>query len=141
MRLLEHAARITSWSAGVGFLLTLVALCAPNRAFAQGVAEFYRGKTEGVRGAGLGLGADHDGGYAEFGRFPADWVIPLPAGLTLFEASALGVAGHRLVHGVIQQLGHQMVHGALVGAADIHAGPAAHRLQPLQDLDVLGGIV
>ena len=42
----------------------------------------------------FGLGADHDGGYAEFGRFPADWVIPLPEGLTLFEASALGVAGH-----------------------------------------------
>lgn len=39
-----------------------------------------------------GLGVDHDGGYAEFGCFPADWVIPLPAGLTLFEASALGVA-------------------------------------------------
>ena len=42
----------------------------------------------------FGLGADHDGGYAEFGRFPAEWVIPLPKGLTLFEASALGVAGH-----------------------------------------------
>ena len=42
----------------------------------------------------FGLGVDHDGGYAEFGRFPADWVIPLPRGLTLFEASALGVAGH-----------------------------------------------
>ena len=42
----------------------------------------------------FGLGADHDGGYAEYGRFPADWVIPLPKGLTLFEASALGVAGH-----------------------------------------------
>ena len=38
----------------------------------------------------FGLGADHDGGYAEFGRFPADWVIPLPAGMSLFEASALG---------------------------------------------------
>ena len=42
----------------------------------------------------FGLGAEHDGGYAEYGRFPADWVIPLPRGLTLFEASALGVAGH-----------------------------------------------
>ena len=28
----------------------------------------------------FGLGGDHDGGYAEFGRFPADWVIPLPEG-------------------------------------------------------------
>ena len=36
----------------------------------------------------FGLGAEHDGGYAELGRFPADWVIPLPKGLSLFEASA-----------------------------------------------------
>ena len=56
------------------------------------------------------------------------------------ELDAAGVAGHRLVHGVVEHLGDQVVQRALVGAADIHAGPAAHRLQPLQDLDVLGGI-
>ena len=48
----------------------------------------------------FGLGADHDGGYAEFGRFPADWVIPLPAGMSLFEASALGVAGQTAAHAI-----------------------------------------
>jgi hypothetical protein len=51
------------------------------------------------------------------------------------------MAGHRLVHGVVQQLGHQVVHGPLVGPADVHAGPPAHGLQALQDLDVLGRIV
>ena len=30
--------------------------------------------------------------------------------------------------------------GGTIGAADIHAGAAAHRLQPFQHLDVLGGI-
>ena len=28
---------------------------------------------------GCGLGESHDGGYAERGRVPADWVVPLPA--------------------------------------------------------------
>jgi putative YhdH/YhfP family quinone oxidoreductase len=39
------------------------------------------------------LGVAHDGGYAEYLRVPADWVVPLPKGLTLFEAMALGTAG------------------------------------------------
>ena len=50
------------------------------------------------------------------------------------------MAGDRLVHRVVEDFGDQMVQRALVGAADIHAGPAADRLQPLEDLDVLGGI-
>ncbi len=40
------------------------------------------------------MGVAHDGGYAEFCRVPADWVVPLPQGLTLFEAMALGTAGY-----------------------------------------------
>ena len=51
-----------------------------------------------------------------------------------------GVAGHRLVHGVVQHLGEQVMQGALVGAADVHAGAPAHGLQPLQHLDVLGRV-
>ena len=51
------------------------------------------------------------------------------------------MAGHRLVHRVVEHFGGQVVQRRLVGAADIHAGAAANRLQPLQDLDVLGGVV
>ena len=51
-----------------------------------------------------------------------------------------GVAGQRLVHGVVDHLGEQVMQRLLVGAADIHAGAAAHRLQALQHLDVLGGV-
>ena len=47
-----------------------------------------------------------------------------------------GVAGHRLVHGVVDHLGEQVMQGLLVGAANVHAGMAPHRLQALQDLDV-----
>lgn len=42
---------------------------------------------------GYEMGVAHDGGYAEYVRVPADWVVPLPPGLTLFEAMALGTAG------------------------------------------------
>ncbi len=56
------------------------------------------------------------------------------------ELDAAGVPGDRLVHGVVEHFGGEVVQRALVGAADIHAGAAAHRLEPFQDLDVLGGI-
>lgn len=42
---------------------------------------------------GCGLGENHDGGYAERVRVPADWIVPLPKGLTLWEAMAYGTAG------------------------------------------------
>ena len=41
-----------------------------------------------------GLGVDHDGGFATFARLPAESVLPLPAGLSLREAAAIGVAGY-----------------------------------------------
>ena len=40
-----------------------------------------------------GLGVSHDGGYSEYARVPAEWVVPLPDGLTLKEAMILGTAG------------------------------------------------
>lgn len=39
------------------------------------------------------MGVSHDGGLARYARVKADWVVPLPAGLTLFESMALGTAG------------------------------------------------
>ena len=42
---------------------------------------------------GYDFGVSHDGGYAGRVRVPADWVVPVPEGLTLFEAMALGTAG------------------------------------------------
>jgi len=42
---------------------------------------------------GCGLSEVHDGGYAEYVRVPAEWVIPLPPGMSTFEAMALGTAG------------------------------------------------
>ena len=53
------------------------------------------------------------------------------------DLDPVGVAGERLVHGVVDHLGEQVMQRLLVGAADIHAGPPPHRLEPLQHLDVL----
>ncbi|WP_067839455.1 acrylyl-CoA reductase family protein [Amphibacillus sediminis] len=39
------------------------------------------------------LGVSHDGGYSEYARVKAEWVIPLPEGLTLKQAMILGTAG------------------------------------------------
>jgi putative YhdH/YhfP family quinone oxidoreductase len=40
------------------------------------------------------LGVAHDGGFAQFVRAKADWVVPLPDGLSLYESMALGTAGY-----------------------------------------------
>ena len=51
------------------------------------------------------------------------------------------VAGDRLVHRIVEQFGDEVMQRPLIGAADEHAGPAAHRLQPLQNLDVVRRVV
>lgn len=42
---------------------------------------------------GCGLSETHDGGYAEYARIKADWVINLPRGLDLADAMRIGTAG------------------------------------------------
>ncbi len=39
------------------------------------------------------IGVSHYGGYSEYARIPADWVVPLPKGLSLKEAMIIGTAG------------------------------------------------
>ena len=43
--------------------------------------------------AGCGLSETRDGAYAGYLRVPADCVVPLPPGLSAFEAAAVGTAG------------------------------------------------
>ncbi|MFL5769582.1 MAG: acryloyl-CoA reductase [Chloroflexota bacterium] len=47
----------------------------------------------GVLAHGYDLGVARHGGYAEFTRLPADYVVPLPDGLSAGEAMAIGTAG------------------------------------------------
>ena len=39
------------------------------------------------------LGTEHDGAYAEYARVPAEWIVPLPQQLSLYEAMGLGTSG------------------------------------------------
>lgn len=48
------------------------------------------------------IGVAHHGGYAEIARVPADWVVPLPVGLSLFDAMALGTAGFTAALAIIR---------------------------------------
>lgn len=42
---------------------------------------------------GYELSTSQDGGYAEYLKVPADWVIPMPEGLGPYESMAIGTAG------------------------------------------------
>ncbi|MBM7702845.1 MDR family oxidoreductase [Metabacillus iocasae] len=42
---------------------------------------------------GWGVGERYWGGYAQYARVKADWLVPLPDGLTLKEAMIIGTAG------------------------------------------------
>jgi NADPH2:quinone reductase len=61
---------------------------------------------------GYDLGVAHDGGYAGRVRVPGDWIVPLPSGLTLFEAMAIGTAGFTAALSVVD-----MEHNGLAPAA------------------------
>ncbi len=73
------------------------------------------------------LGVAHHGGYAELARVPADWVVPLPNGLDLQQAMALGTAGFtaalailRMEHdGLAPQNGPVVVTGATGGVGGL----------------------
>jgi hypothetical protein len=45
------------------------------------------------------------------------------------------MARDRLVHRIVEHFGGEVVQRAFVRTADIHAGAAANRLQPLEHLD------
>lgn len=76
---------------------------------------------------GYDMGVAHDGGYAEYARVPADWVVHLPQGLSLFEAMALGTAGftaalaiHRLEQNELSpESGKVIVTGASGGVGSL----------------------
>ena len=57
------------------------------------------------------------------------------------DGDEIGMAGQRLVNGVVHDLiDHVMQAGPVIGVADIHAGPLAHRVEALQHLDRVGAI-
>jgi acrylyl-CoA reductase (NADPH) len=84
------------------------------------------------------IGVSHHGGYAEYARVPAKWVIALPQGLSLFDSMALGTAGFTAAlgiermeaNGLTPDAGPVVVTGATGGvgglAIDMLAGRGYH---------------
>ena len=77
-------------------------------------ARFKAGDKVIVTGYDLGVG--HDGGYAEFVRVPADWVVRRPESMTAFDAMTIGTAGYTAALAI-----HLMQHNGL----DPANGPVA----------------
>ncbi|MBU2643314.1 YhdH/YhfP family quinone oxidoreductase [bacterium] len=72
------------------------------------------------------LGMNTSGGFAEYVRVPADWVVKLPAGLTMKEAMIYGTAGftagmsvNALIHMVKPDHGEVLVTGASGGVGSV----------------------
>ena len=84
---------------------------------------------------GFGLGVSHDGGFSERVRVPADWVIPVPQGMTLLEVGTMGVAGFTAalaidlmeLNGLAPGNGRVLVNGATGGCASIGIDMLARR--------------
>lgn len=81
------------------------------------------------------IGVAHHGGYAEIARVPGDWVVPLPAGLSLFDAMALGTAGFTAALGIVRmeenglrpEKGSVIVTGATGGVGSLAVDMLAQR--------------
>ena len=76
---------------------------------------------------GWRVGEAHWGGYAEKARVKADWLVPLPKGLTTREAMAVGTAGFTAMlavmaledHGLTPEKGEVLVTGAAGGVGSV----------------------
>jgi acrylyl-CoA reductase (NADPH) len=75
---------------------------------------------------GYALGVAHHGGYAQYGRVPADWIVPLE-GLSPKEAMTIGTAGFTAAmsvqriqeHGITPDDGPVLVTGASGGVGSM----------------------
>jgi NADPH2:quinone reductase len=74
-----------------------------------------------------GFGVSRHGGYAQRARAPADWVSPVPDGMTALEAITIGVAGYTAalaidlceLNGLRPGNGRVLVNGATGGVGSI----------------------
>ena len=84
---------------------------------------------------GYDVGVAHHGGYAEYARVPAGWVVPLPSTLSPRQAMSLGTAGftaalsvHQLEErGLRPEHGPVLVTGATGGVGSVAVGILAER--------------
>jgi acrylyl-CoA reductase (NADPH) len=51
--------------------------------------------------SGYDVGVSHHGGFSELARVPADWVVPMPAGMDVDAAMTIGTAGYTAALSVV----------------------------------------
>lgn len=79
---------------------------------------------------GYDIGVSRHGGFAEYARVPADWLVALPDGLSEREAMIVGTAGFTAAmsvialqeHGVLPEQGPVLVTGATGGVGSTAVG-------------------
>ena len=84
---------------------------------------------------GWRVGESWWGGFAEKARVKADWLVPLPAGLSTRQAMAVGTAGFTAMlsvmaleaHGLVPELGEVLVTGAAGGVGSVAVALLAGR--------------
>jgi acrylyl-CoA reductase (NADPH) len=84
---------------------------------------------------GYELGTNRHGGYAEYARVPAAWVVPVPDGLSMRDSMAIGTAGFTAAmavvaiagRGIEPDAGPVLVTGASGGVGRVAIDLLAHR--------------
>ena len=84
---------------------------------------------------GYDLGVSRHGGFAEYARVPADWLVPVPSGLTLRDTMVIGTAGYTAAlsvvaleeRGLTPADGPVLVTGATGGVGSTAVGILANR--------------
>ena len=84
--------------------------------------------------SGYNLGMDTSGGFGQYIRVPADWIEPLPEGLTVKEAAIYGVAGFTAAlsvdalqkHGIGPEDGEVVVTGSTGGVGSVSVALLSH---------------
>lgn len=110
-----QVARISPLIPGIDMAGTVVESSSPDHA-----------EGDAVLAHGYALGVAHHGGYAQYARVPAEWLVPLE-GLSAKEAMTIGTAGftaamsvHRIQeHGITPDDGPVLVTGASGGVGSM----------------------
>jgi acrylyl-CoA reductase (NADPH) len=79
-----------------------------------GVIAEGEGEGDPVIAHGYDLGVAHHGGYAEYARVPSSWLVPLPSGLSLRDAMAIGTAGYTAARSVVALEEHGLGDGPVL---------------------------
>jgi acrylyl-CoA reductase (NADPH) len=115
-----RVARISPLVPGIDIVGTVAASRDP--AFAPG---------DPVVAHGYEIGVSRHGGFAAYARVPAGWVVPLPTGLSLRDAAAVGTAGYTAADSVAALEAHGLAPGGgpvLVTGASGGVGGLATRI-------------